>query len=498
MDLSVEIPLSGRREVLLPPSKSLAARELVIAALTSRESLSQTVTVLGTCCDDTAAMARALTSHNDYTHVIECTQNDEYQAISSPSKIEGAGGSMKIFDDLGGTSPKSKQVLRRYRIAQVFRNSSKQISLESLSYSPSIPLYLRGGADTQQLNHYYNSNNYINVEGAGTAMRFLTAFMACQRGRCVTLDGNQRMRHRPIAPLVDALRHMGATIDYIDRKGFPPLKIEGRKLHGGALALRGDVSSQFTSALLMVAPVAGGITLTLEGDIVSRPYIDMTLALMRHHGIEARWHDGAIVVPAGCYTAAAPHIEGDWSAASYWLGLKALAPQLCITLSPLSEHSLQGDHAIATMMEPLGVRVRYYNNKCVTLEHDAVQLPSRYCRDMAATPDLVPTLAVTLCLLRVPFALTGVATLRLKESDRLEALRQELGQLGYCVEAGDNALRYDGNHTPPASPPVLDPHGDHRLAMALSLAATRHHGIVINNAQVVTKSYPTWWQQLLQ
>ena len=117
---------------------------------------------------------------------------------------------------------------------------------------------------------------------------------------------------------------------------------------------------------------------------------------------------------------------------------------------------------------------------------------------MAATPDLVPTLAVTLCLLRVPFALTGVATLRLKESDRLEALRQELGQLGYCVEAGDNALRYDGNHTPPASPPVLDPHGDHRLAMALSLAATRHHGIVINNAQVVTKSYPTWWQQLLQ
>ena len=244
-------------------------------------------------------------------------------------------------------------------------------------------------------------------------------------------------------------------------------------------------------------PLPEEITLTLEGDIVSRPYIDMTLALMRHHGIEARWHDGAIVVPAGCYTAAAPVIEGDWSAASYWLGLKALAPQLCITLSPLSEHSLQGDRAIATMMEPLGVRVRYYNNKCVTLEHDAVHLPSRYCRDMAATPDLVPTLAVTLCLLRVPFALTGVATLRLKESDRLEALRQELGKLGYCVEAGDNALRYDGNHTPPASPPVLDPHGDHRLAMALSLAATRHHGIVINNAQVVTKSYPTWWQQLL-
>lgn len=341
-----------------------------------------------------------------------------------------------------------------------------------------------------------HGDGHVDVGAAGTAMRFLTAYFACRPGSAVTLDGSERMRQRPIGVLVDALRQMGASIEYVGNEGYPPLKIAGCPLHGGNIVMRGDVSSQYASAVLMVSPLAGGVTLTLEGDIVSRPYIDMTLALMRHHGIEARWHDGAIVVPAGCYTAAAPVIEGDWSAASYWLGLKALAPQLCITLSPLSEHSLQGDHAIATMMEPLGVRVRYYNNKCVTLEHDDVHLPSRYCRDMAATPDLVPTLAVTLCLLRVPFALTGVATLRLKESDRLEALRVELAKLGYRLEVGDNTLSYDGSHVPVTGEVVLCPHDDHRLAMALSLAATRHK-IVVTSAEVVSKSYPQWWQQLL-
>lgn len=331
-------------------------------------------------------------------------------------------------------------------------------------------------------------------------MRFLTAFMACQRGRCVTLDGNQRMRHRPIAPLVDALRHMGATIDYIDREGFPPLKIEGRKLHGGALALRGDVSSQFTSALLMVAPVAGGITLTLEGDIVSRPYIDMTLAMMRHHGIEAHFASPTtIVVPAGHYVPAPIIIEGDWSAASYWLALKALLPESRLVLSPLAQDSLQGDRAIVEMMKPLGVECEFAGDASVVLHRaslDSALMQGAYERDMAATPDLVPTLAVTLCLLRVPFRLAGVATLRLKESDRLEALRVELAKLGYRLEVGDNTLSYDGSHVPVTGEVALCPHDDHRLAMALSLAATRHK-IVVTSAEVVSKSYPQWWQQLL-
>ena len=274
--------------------------------------------------------------------------------------------------------------------------------------------------------------------------------------------------------------------------------------------MRGDVSSQFVSAVLMIAPLAGGITLTLEGDTVSRPYIDMTLALMRHFGIDAQecvnmgselassaMLQTTIVVPAGNYRSATCYVEGDWSAASYWFALKALQPQSRITLSPLRQNSLQGDSAIVEMMAPLGVKAQFLEDDKVVLSSDKARLVHTYRRDMAETPDLVPTLAVTLCLLRVPFVLTGVATLRLKESDRLEVLRVELAKLGYSLEVGDNGLRYNGNHNEINGEVTLSPHGDHRIAMALSLAATRHPGITIKDAEVVTKSYPNWWEQLI-
>ncbi len=433
MDCRVEIPVVQERQVALPPSKSLAARVLMINALAggarSEDRESRIVDrCQQTCCDDIEVMAKALASDGDH----------------------------------------------------------------------------------------------IDVGASGTAMRFLTAYFACQEGRTVTLDGIPRMRQRPIGPLVDALRQMGASIYYLGDEGFPPLKIAGRELHGGTLTLRGDVSSQFISALLMIAPVVGGITLTVEGDIVSRPYIDMTLALMRHYGIDACVvGENQIMVPEGHYVSAPYYLEGDWSAASYWFALKALLPESRIVLSPLFENSIQGDWAIVEMMEPLGVKVHFLEDGKVTLScsnchtpplspsilegelasaatADKARLVPTYIRDMAATPDLVPTLAVTLCLLRVPFTLTGVATLRLKESDRLEALRMELGTLGYSLDVGDNSVSYDGNHTEIKGEVVLDPHSDHRMAMALSLAATRHPGITIKDAEVVSKSYPSWWKQLLK
>ena len=404
MNCLVEIPSVIDRDVLLPLSKSIVARTLVINALTRGADMPVNVP----CCDDSEVLAKALAS--DFYH--------------------------------------------------------------------------------------------IDVGAAGTAMRFLTAYFACQEGRTVTLDGSERMHERPIGPLVDALRLMGASIEYLGNEGFPPLKIVGRKLHGGALTMRGDVSSQFVSAVLMIAPLAGSLTLTLDGDIVSRPYIDMTIALMRHYGIEAYSSSveaATIVVPAGHY--APTHynyiIEGDWSAASYWFALKALLPESRFVLSPLFEDSVQGDRAIVEMMAPLGV-------KC-TFAGDSVILPPAggassalgvYERDMSANPDLVPTLAVTLCLLRVPFRLTGVATLRLKESDRLEALREELCKLGYRIDVGASTMNYDGNREARDGEVMLDSHGDHRIAMAMSLAATRHN-IVMKNAEVVSKSYPDWWEQLV-
>lgn len=345
-----------------------------------------------------------------------------------------------------------------------------------------------------------HGDGHVDVGAAGTAMRFLTAYFACRPGSAVTLDGSERMRQRPIGVLVDALRQLGASIEYVGNEGYPPLKIAGCQLHGGNIVMRGDVSSQYASAVLMVSPLAGGITLTLEGDIVSRPYIDMTLALMRHHGIEAHFASPTtIVVPAGHYVPAPIIIEGDWSAASYWLALKALLPESRLVLSPLAQDSLQGDRAIVEMMKPLGVECEFAGDASVVLHRaslDSALMQGAYERDMAATPDLVPTLAVTLCLLRVPFRLTGVATLRLKESDRLEALCVELAKLGYRLEVDDNTLSYDGSHVPVTGEVVLCPHDDHRLAMALSLAATRHK-IVVTSAEVVSKSYPQWWQQLL-
>ena len=356
-----------------------------------------------------------------------------------------------------------------------------------------------------------SDGDHIDVGAAGTAMRFLTAFFACQDNRTVLLDGTERMRRRPIGLLVDALRQMGASIEYLGDEGCPPLKIEGHRLHGGTLTMRGDESSQFVSALLMIAPLADGITLTLEGDIVSRPYIDMTLAMMRHYGIVAQWCGNQIVVPAAHYLPSSNYyIEGDWSAASYWFALKALLPESRIVLSPLRRNSLQGDCAIVEMMAPLGVECAFADDSVVLASNGGASSPSKiegaggsmteaqgvYERDMAATPDIVPTLAVTLCLLRVPYVLTGVATLRIKESDRLAALREELAKLGYGVEVGADSLSYNGNRTETAGEVTLSPHGDHRMAMALSLAATRHN-IVIKDAEVVSKSYPNWWQQLI-
>lgn len=335
----------------------------------------------------------------------------------------------------------------------------------------------------------------INVGGAGTAMRFLTAYFAMQEGREVVLDGDERMRHRPIGPLVDALRQMGAKVDYVGDEGFPPLHIVGQRLSGGEISVDGDVSSQYISALLMIAPLAGGMTLHIEREPVSRPYIDMTLGLMRHYGIDARWQGSNIVVPEGQYIDAPLTIEGDWSAASYWFALQALLPQSAITLKSLSSNSLQGDGIIVELMKPLGVKAVLASDE-LRLSASGIPVAKKYDCDMKQWPDLVPTMAVTLCLLDVPFTLRGLRTLAIKESDRAAVLCGELAKLGYVVEHDSDSITYSGMHCESQPHPRIDPHGDHRMAMALALAATRHPGIVICDAQVVSKSYPQFWKHL--
>lgn len=339
----------------------------------------------------------------------------------------------------------------------------------------------------------------VNIGAAGTAMRFLTAYFATREGRAVVIDGTERMRQRPIGVLVDALRQLGADIEYVEAEGYPPLKITGTRLHGGALTVSGSVSSQYITAILLIAPVIGGIALTIEGEIMSRPYIDMTLALMARYGVKAEWHDNVIHVLAGEYTALDFTVEADWSAASYWWAMQAIVPQSRITLKGLEPQSLQGDSRIAELMSQMGVTGNWCGRYLDLRSNGGVGCCCSTFADLSGTPDIAQTLVVMLCLMGRPFRITGLRTLRIKETDRLEALRIELRKLGYVVKVeGDDAISWHFETTAAEAAPHISTYHDHRMAMAFAPAAIRFPGLIIDDAQVVSKSYPLFWEHLRQ
>ena len=339
----------------------------------------------------------------------------------------------------------------------------------------------------------------VNIGAAGTAMRFLTAYFATREGREVVIDGTERMRQRPIGVLVDALRQLGADIEYVEAEGYPPLKITGTRLHGGALTVSGSVSSQYITAILLIAPVIGGITLTIEGEIMSRPYIDMTLALMARYGVKAEWRENVIHVPAGEYTALDFTVEADWSAASYWWAMQAIVPQSRISLKGLEPQSLQGDSRIAELMSQMGVTGNWCGRYLDMRSNGGVGCCCSTFADLSGTPDIAQTLVVMLCLMGRPFRITGLRTLRIKETDRLEALRTELRKLGYVVKVeGDDAISWHFETTAAEASPHICTYHDHRMAMAFAPAAIRFPGLIIDDAQVVSKSYPLFWEHLRQ
>lgn len=339
----------------------------------------------------------------------------------------------------------------------------------------------------------------VNIGAAGTAMRFLTAYFATREGREVVIDGTERMRQRPIRVLVDALRQLGADIEYVEAEGYPPLKITGTRLHGGALTVSGSVSSQYITAILLIAPVIGGITLTIEGEIMSRPYIDMTLALMARYGVKTEWRDNVIHVPAGEYTALDFTVEADWSAASYWWAMQAIVPQSRITLKGLEPQSLQGDSRIAELMSQMGVTGNWCGRYLDLRSDGGVGCCCSTFADLSGTPDIAQTIVVMLCLMGRPFRITGLRTLRIKETDRLEALRIELRKLGYVVKVeGDDAISWHFETTAAEVAPHIFTYHDHRMAMAFAPAAIRFPGLIIDDAQVVSKSYPLFWEHLRQ
>ena len=349
----------------------------------------------------------------------------------------------------------------------------------------------------------------IDIGAAGTSMRFLTAFFASQEGKEVVMTGSERMKQRPIALLVDALRTLGAQIDYVEAEGFPPLRIHGRKLEGGALSIDGSISSQYISALLMIAPtLSDGLRLKLEGNVTSTPYIEMTLGMLRQFGITSTWDHSTQVISIAPqpYKAQQYYVESDWSAASYWYEIASLAARNLsntITLEGLHAQSLQGDAAIANYFESLGIRTTYRDD-AVTLESSDIpsEVRTPLEMDLTSQPDLAQTLITTCCALNVPFRITGLHTLRIKETDRVAALETELKKLGYIVTDqeldGSVEMQWDGTRCEAEADPVIATYKDHRMAMAfapMSLVLPSR-SILIDDPGVVSKSYPNYWEDL--
>lgn len=348
----------------------------------------------------------------------------------------------------------------------------------------------------------------VDIMAAGTAMRFMTAYFAICRGEEHTITGTERMRQRPIKVLVDALRQLGADISYMDNEGYPPLHIKGRNLQGGRISLPASVSSQYISALLLVAPTMTlGLTLELVGDIISRPYINMTVSMMRTFGADIEWTDAHTlhVAPHAYLSDVIYPVESDWSAASYWYEMMALTPDAgaTITLPWLYKESLQGDSAVSRYFEPLGVHTAY------DTEHELVVLTKcadallpegqAYELDLIGQPDLAQTLVVTCAMLRRPFRFSGLRSLRIKETDRMAALQAELAKFGIAlgIEA-DDVLYIDSyaDGTPHYNGQPIATYHDHRMAMAFAPAAMVCEGVQIANPEVVSKSYPRYWEDL--
>ena len=342
----------------------------------------------------------------------------------------------------------------------------------------------------------------INIKAAGTAMRFMTAYLSATPGEH-TITGTERMQNRPIAILVDALRYLGADIQYEKKEGYPPLHIVGKPLEGGHLEVVGYMSSQYISALLMIGPILkNGLELKLTGEIASRPYIDLTLWKMQNFGASAEWTDvDTITVKPQPYSCVADYtIENDWSASSYWYEMMALNgnPDSEVRLEGLFDSSKQGDSVVKYIFSLLGVKSEFENRDVLSPVKLKVQrcLLPRFDYDFSGSPDLAQTIVVACCALGVNFKFTGLASLKIKETDRIEALKKELKKVGYVIyDENDNTLIWDGETCEPSFEPI-DTYEDHRMALAFAPLAFKFPQIEINNPEVVSKSYPHYWEDL--
>ena len=354
---------------------------------------------------------------------------------------------------------------------------------------------LSNSDDTQvTLKALKNNESIVDIHHAGTAMRFLTAFFSVKPNSKVVLTGSSRMQDRPIELLVEALRSLGAEIEYVNKKGFPPLKITGKKIDISQVALPANISSQYISALMLIAPsLKNGLEIDLIGETTSIPYIKMTQTLLDNLGFKTFFNNNKIKIsPAEKITLNQWTVESDWSSASYFYSVVAIANKSEITLESYYSESLQGDSDLVQIYKKIGVTT-VFNNGSITLSKTPdFALPEVLDLDLRNTPDLAQTIAVSCFGLGVDCNLTGLHTLKIKETDRLEALKVELEKLGAIISITNDSLelRFSGVINQNIS---IDTYNDHRMAMAFAPLGIKVP-IVINNSEVVSKSYPGFWE----
>lgn len=395
-------------------------------------------------------------------------------------------------------------------VGEITLAGSKSISNRALIIralcEESFPIHrLANAKDTQLLDSLLKSEKIIRDAGAaGTTFRFLTAYLAMQPDTQI-LTGSERMKKRPIGVLVDALRKLGADIEYLEEEGYPPLQINAPQDLGKThrLSISAGTSSQYISALLMIAPVLPrGLELTLEGDIVSRPYIEMTLALMRYFGVQSRWDGHTIKIAPQDYQAKEFTVEADWSAASYYYALAAFADELDLQLNGLFKDSAQGDAVLSSMMERFNIKTEF-NAHGIHLTKNNNALPPVFEYDFIECPDLAQTLAVICAGLGVHGVFTGLQTLSIKETDRIAALKNELGKVQaflsklpekFSKSSGKQYYQVEGKAVVEGAP-AFATYEDHRMAMAFAPLAM-FGAIQIEEPSVVEKSYPDFWRDL--
>lgn len=381
--------------------------------------------------------------------------------------------------------PSSKSLSNR---ALIFEALAKHdLNLQNLSHAQ----------DTQLLKSLLASQQEtLDCRNSGTVMRFLTAYFAIKKGR-KSLTGHERMKERPIGELVRALSQLGASIQYLERKGYPPIEIHGRPLKGGMVELDASISSQFVTALLLIAPfMEKGIHLKFTGIPVSRPYFMMTVKMLEYYNVKVNQQSNEIQVrPKTSIKPKSLNIEGDWSAAANWMALSTVFPGSNLQLKPLLKSSWQGDQAIIDFLFSFGLETKFdEEKKLIVISHN--KRPDSLESLMTDHPDLVQTLAVLCTIHQIPFVFQGLQSLRIKETDRIEALKQELQKTGAQVHTGEDYLSCEHYEPIPTQPIYIKTYEDHRMAMSFGLMAANHPNVWIENPGVVHKSYPNFWESL--